>query len=254
MNKKMVIVLIALLLTTLVVLTSCAKPEPEVVEVEKIVEKIVYQEPPAAVSDGSEDLTVSMRLNVAEDDEANSFTFAGNIRYMAADADHYDAIAGASALGSTHLFNAYRYDIEGKATFPGSLRGVFLFGVTPYAQQVDDAFGVTKAADGTITIQYVHRGTAYKIVTDKSGKLVFPLDIDKRKLGTTANVLSAEFAADTTVASLDWAKVWDAGVAGDPIGKDSVSADASYHWDGTLQVAFDNDILTIDGFLTAVPN
>lgn len=246
--------LLVLLAVVALVMTSCAKPEPEIVEVEKVVEKIVYQEPPAAVSDGSEDLTVSLRLNVAEEDADNFFSFAGNIRYMAADGDHYDAVAGASALGSTHLFNAYRYDIEGNATFPGSLRGVFLFGTTPYSQQVGDAFGVAKAADGTITIQYIHRGTAYKIITDKSGALTFPLDIDKRKLGTTANVLNAEFSADTTTASVDWAKVWDAGVAGDPIGKDAVSADAAYSWDGTLQVAFDNDILTIDGFLTAVPN
>ena len=65
-------------------------------------------------------------------------------------------------------------------------------------------------------------------------------------------------------ATVDWAKVWDSSVAGGKavdassdkktgnIVKNIAAADSQYYFDGTLQAALANNILTIEGFLTAV--
>jgi hypothetical protein len=188
---------------------------------------------------------------------------------MAAEKDHADETTGASALGSTHLFNAYLYDVEGKPTMSSGLRGLFLFGTNPYSQFITDNVTVSKAADGTITIMYAHRGTAYRITTDKTGKLQFPNgSFESRAIGYIVGggpqVISKDFSADGTAATVDWAKVWDSSVAGGKavdassdkktgnIVKNIAAADSQYYFDGTLQAALANNILTIEGFLTAV--
>ncbi|MBI9104960.1 MAG: hypothetical protein JEY99_21260 [Spirochaetales bacterium] len=261
MNKKISVmtILITLILIS-IIFTGCGKKE------EPVAQTPVAK---AAVSDGSEDLKISYQLNLAKEDTENFFTFAGNIRYMAVEKDHADMVSGASALGSTHLFQPYRYDVEGKNTISGGLRGTFLFGVTPYSQIVGDNFNASKASDGTITIQYAHRGTAYRIMTDASGKLSFPNgSFEQRAIGYIVGggpqVISKDFSTDGTAATVDWTKVWDSKVAGGKlvdetstkktgdIGKDIAAADSMYYWDGTLDVALTGDILTINGALTAV--
>lgn len=224
---------------------------------------------PAPVSDGTEDLKISYQLNLAKADADNYFSFTGNIRYMAVDKDHADEVSGASALGSTHLFQSYLYDVEGKATLSSGLRGLFLFGVNPYDQVEIDNLNASKAADGTITIQYAHRGTAYRIKTDASGNLVFPKgSFEQRAIGyiTGGNpqVISKDFSADGTAATIDWTKVWDKSVASGKLVDETttkktgdivpnVANPASmYYFDGALKVTLDNDILTINGALTAV--
>lgn len=223
----------------------------------------------APQSDGSEDLKVDFRLNLAEEDVGNYFTFSGNIRYMAVDKDQVDATTGASKLGSTHLFQSYLYDVEGKTTLPSALRGLLLFGVNPYDQIATDSLNAAKGADGTITIQYTHRGTAYRITTDAAGKLSFPDGrFEQRAIGYiprgNPQVISKDFSADGTAATVNWAKVWDSGIAGGTkvdadsdrttgnIAKNGAAADSMYYFDGTLDVKLENDILTIAGFLTAV--
>jgi len=224
--------------------------------------------PAPAKSDGSEDLTIDFQLNLADNDDNNHFTWAGNIRYMAADNDHYDAATGASALGSTHLFQAYLYDVEGENTMSSALRGLFLFAVNPYEQQVGDNLGVSKASDGTITIQYAHRGSAYRIITDNKGTLSLPNGtFERRAVGYiergAPQVISTDFSADGTAATIDWGKVWDSSTAdgkeiGDsgkktgPITPYGASKDAMYVFDGDLDVTLEGDILTIAGVLTAV--
>jgi hypothetical protein len=222
-----------------------------------------------AVSDGSEDLKIDYRLNLAKGDVENNYvTYSGNIRYMAAEMDQYDAVSGASKLGTTHLFQAYLYDVEGKTTMPNGLRGLFLFAVTPYDQILTDNLTVSKASDGAITIQYVHRGTAYRMITDSNGKLSFPNGkFETRSIGYIQGggpqVLSMDFTTDGTAATVDWAKVWDSGIAGGTIvkeGNDRKTGDIVsnngvsqiYLFDGTLDVALASDILTIKGALTAV--
>ena len=251
-------VLVVLLLASAFVFTSCGKAE-----------STNTASAPAAKSDGSEDLTIDFRFNLDEADvENNYFTWTGNIRYMAAEKDQADLTTGASKLGSTSLFQSYLYDVEGKNTMSSGLRGLFLFAVNPYEQAVGDALNASKASDGTITIQYAHRGTAYRIVTDKKGELAFPNGtFESRAIGFiergSPQVLSTDFAADGTAATIDWAKVWDSSVksgkeiegstkkTGDIVFAGASDA-AMYVFDGSLDVALEGGILTIKGFLTAV--
>ena len=101
----------------------------------------------------AQDLKIDFQVNVAADDPANYFTFAGPIRYMAVTKDTLDATTGASKQGSTHLFQPYLLDVKGKNTLPSGLRGLFLFAVAAKTQRPDDNLTVTKASDGTITVQ-----------------------------------------------------------------------------------------------------
>ena len=231
----------------------------------------VVAAPAAPVSDGSQDLKISYQLNLAKADAANNFiTFAGNIRYMAATKDQYDAVSGASKFGTTELFQAYLYDVEGKLTMSSGLRGLFLFAVSNYAQLTADDLNVSKAADGTITIQYAHRGTAQRITTDATGKLAFPNGkFEQRAIGyisgANPQVISKDFSTDGTAATINWAKVWDSSVAGGNLVDDknataktgnivkSLADPASmYYFDGALTVSYVDSILKIDGALTAV--
>ena len=158
-----VLLLISIVFVLSFSIIGCSKQAPPAASVAK-----------APVSDGSEDLKIDFLVNLAEEDMDNYFSFTGNIRYMAVDKDHVDAQTGASVLGSTQIFHAYLYDVEGNTTLSSGLRGLFLFGVNPFSQIITDNLNASKASDGTITIQYAHRGTAYRIVTDKTGKLSFP--------------------------------------------------------------------------------
>lgn len=265
MNMKKMTWLFYVALVVMIAFTAigCAKSEPAALA--PAAAPVATAVP---VSDGSQDLKISFRLNVAEADPQNYFSFAGNIRYMAVDKDHADATTGASDQGSTHLFNAYLYDVEGKATLSSGLRGLFLFGVTPYDQIVTDNLNAYKTNDGKVVVQYAHRGTAYRITSDSNGKLNFPNgSFEMRPIGYIASgapqVISKDFAVDGTSATIDWTKVWDSSVAGGKviegsdkktgtISKNIAAADAQYFFDGTLDVALENDVLTINGALTAV--
>jgi hypothetical protein len=274
MKKTSLVALITIVLVISFALIGCSKPAPTAAApapapAAPAAPAVVAPAPP--VSDGSQDLKISYQVNLAEADASNYFSFSGNIRYMAVDKDHVDEVTGASALGSTHLFQAYLYDVEGKLTMSSGLRGLFLFAVGPYNSLVADDLNATKAADGTITIQFAHRGTAYRIKTTSAGKLVFPNgSFESRAIGYIVGggpqVISKDFSADGTAAGIDWAKVWDSSVAGGNkvdnvhataktgnISKNIASADSQYFFDGTLDVALENDILTINGALTAVP-
>lgn len=217
----------------------------------------------------AQDLKIDYQLNVAAADPANYFTFSGPIRYMAADKDALDATTGASKLASTKMFQPYLLDVKGKQTLPSGLRGLFLFAVAPYKQLTDDNLSVTKAADGTITIQFAHRGTAYGLITDKTGKFTFPKGTYFRRTigfiqGAGPQVLSTDFSADGTAAKVDWGKVWSRSIAGGKEIKAGVATktgtvtedmgldDAMFGWDGSLQVTFERNILKISGGLNAV--
>jgi hypothetical protein len=256
-KKTNVLLLVSLVVALALVAAGCSKSAPEPTAAK------------APVSDGTADLKIDYQLNLAEADENNYFSFSGNMRYLAAEKDHADAVTGASALGSTHLFHAYLYDVEGKTTLSSGLRGLFLFGVNPYTQLVGDALNVSKAADGTITIQYCHRGTAYRIMTDKAGKLQFPDGSFEARtigyiVGAGPQVISKDFSTDGTSATIDWTKVWDSSVAGGNLVDDNSTAKTGsivrnaddsasmYYFDGSLAATFENEILKINGALTAV--
>jgi hypothetical protein len=217
----------------------------------------------------AQDLTIDYQYNLRRADTANFFTFSGAIRYLAADKDTLDATTGASAKNSTELFQGYRYDVKGKNTFPDGLRSLFLFAVAVADQRDVDNLTVTKANDGTITIQYVHRGTAYRMVTDKNGVLSLPNgNFQKRGVGyisgSNPQVIHSDFSRDGSAGRIDFGKVWDASIAGNKeiasgvatrtgvITPDVAAADAMYYWQGDLKVTFESNILRISGGLTAV--
>jgi len=270
--KKSLVALIAIGLLISFAFIGCSKPAPTAAApapAAPAAPVVVAPAPP--VSDGSQDLKISYQVNLAKADPANYFTFSGNIRYMAVDKDRVDEVTGASVQRSTHLFQAYLYDVEGKLTMSSGLRGLFLFAVGPYSTFVADDLNATKAADGTITIQYAHRGTAFRIRTNAAGKLIFPNgSFESRAIGYIVGagpqVISKEFSSDGTAAGIDWTKVWDSSIAGGKnvddvhatartgnISRNIASPDSMYYFDGALDVALANDILTINGALTAVP-
>jgi len=217
----------------------------------------------------AQDLKIDYQFNTAAGDTNNYFTFTGPIRYMEANKDQLDAVTGASKLNSTTIFHAYKYDVKGKSTIQDSLRGLFLFPMSPFTQAQGDNLTVSKATNGAITIQYVHRGTAYGIITDNTGKILLTSDtIKKRKIGfikgTDPQVIHTDFSADGTAAKINWKNVWSskiasgkeikAGVAdktGDII-DDVPATDAFYMWDGSLQATFEKNILKITGAFNAV--
>ena len=167
------------------------------------------------------------------------------------------------------MFMPYLYDVKGKQVFPLGLRGLFLFAVAPKELRTGDNLTVSKAASGVITVQYVHRGTAYKLETDPQGRFTFPKGNYLRRTigfiqGEAPQVISTDFSSDGTAAKVDWRKVWNASIpggkeikAGVPtktgtITDDNGVDDAMFQWQGTLQVSFDRNILKISGGLTAV--
>jgi len=216
----------------------------------------------------AQDLKIESVLELAQTAKANYFTFVGPIRYMAADKDHVDAATGASIKNSTEMFQPYLLDVKGKNTMPSGLRGLFLFSVAVPEQRVLDNLTVTKAG-GVITVRYVHRGTAYELVTDASGKFTFPQGNYRRRAigfieGEGPQVISKDFSADGTAAKVDWNKVWDEKIAGGKevaagkpaktgaITSDNGVPEAMFGWDGSLQVTFDAGVLKIAGGLNAV--
>jgi len=217
----------------------------------------------------AQDLKIESLLELAQTSKGNYFTFTGPIRYMAANKDHVDAATGASVGNSTELFQPYLLDVKGKNTLPNGLRGLFLFSVAVAKQRLDDNLTVTKAGNGVITVRYVHRGTAYELVTDASGKFNFPQGSYRRRAigfieGAGPQVIAKDFSADGTAAKVDWNKVWDGKVAGGKevmagksaktgdIVDDSAVPESMFYWQGSLQATFDAGVLKIAGGLNAV--
>ncbi len=217
----------------------------------------------------AQDLKIDYTLDLNPGSTTSYFTFTGPIRYMAVDKDHYDATTGASVKKSTELFQSYLYDVKGKNVLPNALRGLFLYSVAVAKTRDEDHLTVTKASDGTITMRYVHRGTAYELVTDNAGKLAFPNGAFRKRaigfiVGEGPQVLHKDFSSDGTAAKTDWNKVWDSKIAGGKeiaagnaaktgvIGPDTAVAESMYYWEGTLQATFDKNVLKIIGGLNAI--
>ena len=176
-----------------------------------------------AVTAGSfaQDLKIDFKVDISGATRSSYFTFTGPIRYMAVEQDHYDGVSAASLKGSTHLFQPYRNDVEGKKVFPDGLRGLFLFGVAGADQAKNDGLKATKASNGVITIEYSHRGSLYKIVTDRNGNISLT---DGAFQKTTDGMTEADVA--------------------DP--------SAMFYWKGNLKAALSGSILTVNGELDAV--
>jgi hypothetical protein len=219
------------------------------------------------------DLSVDAKFDLTGKDIAGSYlTFAGkliSVEKAQVDPAKADAISGASIMEATEMWNMYRPDVKGATTFPGGIQHLVKYAVSAIAQYNADLPKAWKNADGTITIQYLHRGTAFKLTTDKDGKLQLPVgDYKLRKIGNAPaegqinSVISKDFSKDGTVAGIDWAKVWDPAVADGTViaagnsgktGKitDDKGASTMYLWTGALQLTLNGTVLTVKGDLTA---
>ena len=164
------------------------------------------------------DLSVDYQVDTSGKTKTSYFSFKGPIRYMEADKDHYDAVSGASVKKSTEMFQPYRYDVKGENALADGLRGLFLFGVAGSEQAKIDNLNA-KEVNGVITIQYAHRGTAYRIITDKNGNITLPDGMfEKRAIGFIPQgkpqVISKDFSSNGAADRVDWNKVWNSSVPG----------------------------------------
>jgi hypothetical protein len=219
-------------------------------------------------------LSIDYQFNAVAADDANNFTFykgpanaSGTKDQFDPAKDFVDGITGASKLETTFAFNYYRNDIFGKKVFPGAIRSLMLYPVAGNQTRLDDAFQAVKNADGSIIVRFIHRGTAYQITTDKTGKISFPGFVAlNRKVGYIAGegpqVIAKDFYSDDMVVKVDWAKVWDANVKGGvaigssgqktgDIVQDTATSEI-VQYVGALQFAFDGKILTVKGDLQIV--
>ena len=229
-------------------------------------------------------LVIDFQFNVAAADPANNYLgfsgpygygkSGGNIRTVTKDS--LDTVTGASKYQTTAILSvAYQTDIAQKAVLPSGLRGLLLYGVSPDNIRREDNLNVTRAANGVITVQYAHRGTAYRITTDAQGRLTFPkANCQSRQIGwigTGVQVIARDFSSTGEAAQIDWAKVWDANVASGrpvaPLSRDGGNAPATavtgpiaadptdqntstiFHYTGSLQFTWDGRILKITGSL-----
>jgi hypothetical protein len=216
----------------------------------------------------AQDLSIDYRYNTARPDPDNYLTYKSAIRYIEASEDAYDAVSGASKYKSTSLFAPIQTDIMGRATISGGLRGLLLFPLAPPETRIEDNLRVYKEGN-VIVMEYVHRGVAYRIRTDERGSISFPRGSYVMRTigyikGHDPQVISRDFSADGTAAGVDWKKVWDPSIpSGRPVasGEDARTGPiqndygdmmAMFNWDGTLQVRFENSILTIKGTLRPV--
>ena len=211
------------------------------------------------------DLTITMQVNtVAKDYAGNFLTFTGGINSV--DKDQFvpvaDATAGASKLLSTEVFNAYRFDVKGQPTLPSALRYMLLYAVANDSVRTGDNLSVSKAADGSILIRFVHRGTAFEVLTDATGKLALPsTTVRFRKIGHTDNIISADFSATGKTTGVDWKKVWDTTIAdGKVVGTTTsktgkvtqdLATSTFFVWSGACQFTFDGKVLKLSAALDA---
>ncbi|MHC6203664.1 hypothetical protein ACYULU_10780 [Breznakiellaceae bacterium SP9] len=213
----------------------------------------------------AQDLTIDYRYNVSGPDSNNYLSYKSAIRYIEANKDSFDAVTGASRHKSTSLFAPIQTDIMGRATISSGLRGLLLYPVSPDSTRTEDALHVYK--DGKIiTAEYAHRGVAYRIQTDQNGNISFPRGAYVMRTigyikGHDPQVISSDFSSDKTAETIDWKKVWDPNTSSGriisqgenaktgPIQNDYGDMMAMFNWDGTLQVSFDDSVLTIKGTL-----
>jgi hypothetical protein len=209
------------------------------------------------------DLSVEAQFNITGKDAVKSFlTVKGptaSITKDSVDPKKVDVVGAASLNKGTDVWNTYRVDAAKAPTLPFGIQNLVKYGVSNVAQFKADKLEVTKAADGVITVQYVHRGNAMKIVTDKKGQ--FDVQNGQQQFrrvigyiaGEAPQVLSTDFAASDTIADVDYAKVWSDKI---PAGKDvagkaktsAVLPDVSPSktpYVGIVQLTLVGDVLTV---------
>jgi len=212
----------------------------------------------AAAGLPAQELVIDYRYDLAGAGGGQDYLSFRTPNYLiGVDHDGYDAATGASRAGSTALFGAVYLDMAGQGAFPEGLRGILLFPVAPPATREEDAFHAGKAANGVITLEYAHRGVAYRVTTDKRGRVSLPRGgFQKRTIGSieghNPQVILREFSTTETAAGIDWKKVWDPAVTARSAGaiqNDFGALTAMFNWDGELTLTLDANVLTIKGAL-----
>lgn len=173
------------------------------------------------------DLTVEAQFDITGKDLTKSYlTVKGP--GASVDKDTVDAATGASKNKGTEVLNTYRRDAANKNLLPGGIQSLLKYGVSVKDFVVDN-LTVSKAANGVITVQYVHRGTAYRMITDATGKLAIPAGNQQKRvvafLKDGVNVVSKEFSPTGDVKDIQWAKVWDNAVPAGTLMATSRAAD-----------------------------
>jgi hypothetical protein len=216
----------------------------------------------------AQDLSIDYRYDTSGPAQGNYLTYRSAIRYIAADKDAFDAASGASKQKSTSLFAPIQTDIMGRATISGGFRSLLMFPLAPDATRIEDNLHVYKEGP-VITMEYAHRGAAYRIQTDKNGNIGFPRGNYVTRVigyiqGAGPQVISRDFSPDGTAARIDWKKVWDPTVPPGqlvaqgnetrtgPIQNDYGDMMAMFNWDGVLTVQVEQSVLTIKGVLRPV--
>lgn len=196
----------------------------------------------------AQNVRIDARVNVLSADAKNNFMWALGKKVVK---DSLDASSGASLAGSTKEFDAVRFDSPDtkKAAIPVGLRGLLLYAISDYKTLAYDDLKVSEQGK-KVTVRYVHRGTAYELVTDKDGKFDV-LTGAKSAKGLTDNVggefvLKPEFVKEggdpKKMSDLDWSKV--------TLVPDTKDAAASRWYEGSLAFALKKGVLEIKGSLT----
>ena len=217
-------------------------------------------------------LSFEFRLNLLEEDYANNY-FAWTLERMGPNGARerrivrdtvdptrttvpqglVDAQTGASVFLSTFEFNRARNDVNGRSVFPGSLRGLLLFAVSPWSYVVDEDLRVEQ--DGNkLTFFWTHHATSHMLWTDENG--VIDLTNCSATLSTCDRLAPGSIrvkpeyllddADDSHRASIDWEKVI-------PNMNKSSLASADFHYTGKTTAEYKNGIIIIKGDLVLEP-
>jgi len=193
----------------------------------------------------AQNVRIDYRLNIIEADNQNYLNWA-----LGRDVtrERFDVASGASVFKTTYKLDAVRWDSSDtrKTTIPVGLRGLLLFPGAPRGRA--EAANLNVVTDGrVVVIRYVHRGVAYQLTSNRSGKLDL-LTGAKIARGVAENIggefeIKPEFLKaggnPKDMSYLDWSKV--------TLVQDTRDPEASRWYEGTLDVAFRNNILTIKG-------
>jgi hypothetical protein len=216
----------------------------------------------------AQDLSIDYRFDVSGRTGGNYLSYTSAIRYISADKDSFDAASGASRYKSTSLFAPIQTDIMGRATISMGFRSLLMYPLAADSVRIEDNLHVYKEGN-FIIMEYIHRGVAYRIQTDERGNISFPRGSYMMRTigyikGHDPQVISPDFSVDKTATGVDWKKVWDPNIPSGktidsgsdaktgPIQNDYGDMMAMFNWDGTLQVSFENSVLTIKGVLRPV--
>ncbi len=196
---------------------------------------------------GGNKLVIDMSMDALKENYAGNYLnwSAGSTSVK----DTFDASTSASTKGSTEGFNIVRYDTDAakNLTLPASIRSLILYPVSSWATAINDAFTV-EASGSQVTVRFVHRDTAYQLMTDASGKLDMASGC---KMAKVADNIGGSFELKpelvkaggdiTKMADLDWSRV--------ALAADTSSAAASRRYEGSLDMKYSGGILTVKGSL-----